>query len=899
MASDEARSILPFRLSRRSAFWVLCGLALALMSVLGFDVYRDWGLEGRALWATLAENALPFLLSAGVVGAGVWLWWRERSLYLLEGAKWALVGFVGTVVLAGATLSLQLLDGRIEYPVAVAHLAALGTVVGLLVGSQVARAREARQALEEQERRLRGLADSLPGVAFQLLARPSGAHEVSFVGARADDLLGVPAETDSFLERVLDRVSPSHRSVLLQAIDEAVENEQSWRVEVPYDHPSGDRLWVLAAATPERTGETTVFNGVLLDITERKGKAQQLLEHRERLATAQAIAGLGSWEHNLKTGTLCWSDQLYEIVGWDRDADVSYETFMEAVHPADREALRREQQRALEEGTPLDIEYRIRRPDGEERIVWEQGEVEVDEAGDPTVLAGTVLDITEQKAAERELRTTTQLLEKTFESLSEAVLVVDPSTRTIVTCNAAVEEIFGYAKDELIGTNTARLHMSAQAYERFAERSERALETDGVFTGEYRMRCKDGRIIETEHVVTPLESDEWAEGVVSVVRDVTDRKRHEQLLRKKQRRYQAVFEDPNILVALVDPEGRVVNINRTAMEYVDADREALRGQRFWETPWFTGVAPIQRQMRQWVERAAKGEYVEYEIDHTPALDAPLEVSGVVRPVTDEQGRVTSLLISAREVTERKQHERALVKAKEKAEEASRLKSAMLANMSHEIRTPLTSIIGFSELLSERLSGEAAQFNERIQQSSRRLMKTLGSVLELSKLEAGILDLERTTVCLKQVAEETVGLLQPRAEKEGVTLVVHGPEAAIEGQWNESALHRITENLVENAIKFTPPGGQVDVRAWPGEAGATLEVEDTGIGISEAALPEIFKAFKQESEGLQREYEGSGLGLSIVDRLVDRMEGTIEVDSEKGGGTRFVVRLPWDRRGKAP
>jgi PAS domain S-box-containing protein len=499
-------------------------------------------------------------------------------------------------------------------------------------------------------------------------------------------------------------------------------------------------------------------------------------------------------------------------------------------------------------------------------------------------------DITERKKAEQDLQRTTQLLEKTLESLNEAVLVVDPSNREIIMCNTAVRQVFGYEKEALIGENTARLHVDPAAYERFADLSEQALDETGSFAGEYRMRRKDGRVIDTEHVVTPLESGRWPRGVVSVVRDITERKRHERLLRQKERRYEAVFEDPNILVALVDADGTVLNINQTAMSYVDASLEALRGRRFWETPWFAGDEGIQQKMRRWIGQAADGAYVEFEIDHTQALGVPLEVSGVVRPVTDAQGAVTSLLISAREVTERKQHERALVEAKETAEEASRLKSAMLANMSHEIRTPLTSISGFSELLSERLEGEAAQFNERVRRSSRRLMKTLNSVLELSRLEAGMDAFTCESLRLGRVVEKTVELLRPQAEEKGVALNTDRVEEAA-GRWNEGAVNRIAENLIENAIKFTPAGGQVAVRVRTEGAVAVLEVEDTGIGISEEALPEIFTAFKQESEGLRREYEGSGLGLSIVERLVDRMQGTIEVDSEKGEGSRFVVRLP--------
>ena len=146
----------------------------------------------------------------------------------------------------------------------------------------------------------------------------------------------------------------------------------------------------------------------------------------------------------------------------------------------------------------------------------------------------TCRDITERKAAERELRSTKRLLEKTFESLDEVVLVVDPSQRRIVACNSAVEGTFGYDREELIGHSTEKLHVSPAAYERFGDIGEPILEAEGLFKHDYQMRRKDGTLIETEHVVTPLEGDDGPNGVVSVIRDVTERRRAERSLRKRE-----------------------------------------------------------------------------------------------------------------------------------------------------------------------------------------------------------------------------------------------------------------------------------------------------------------------------------------------------------------------------
>lgn len=244
-----------------------------------------------------------------------------------------------------------------------------------------------------------------------------------------------------------------------------------------------------------------------------------------------------------------------------------------------------------------------------------------------------------------------------------------------------------------------------------------------------------------------------------------------------------------------------------------------------------------------------------------------------------------------DISERKKAENRLREAKREAEEASRVKTAMLANMSHEVRTPLTTIVGFSEVLKDNLKGRMQKFARRIHESGRRLSKTLKSILQLSKLEAGVARLDREDVFLVEVVEDTVEALHPRAEEKSITVRRDFPDRSVCGRWNQNAIRRIYRNLLENAIKFTPEDGHVDVRVRKNGTEATLEVEDSGIGIREENIPHIFQAFRQESEGLRREYQGSGLGLSIVQHLVDELQGTVDVETEKGEGTLFRVRLP--------
>jgi signal transduction histidine kinase len=252
---------------------------------------------------------------------------------------------------------------------------------------------------------------------------------------------------------------------------------------------------------------------------------------------------------------------------------------------------------------------------------------------------------------------------------------------------------------------------------------------------------------------------------------------------------------------------------------------------------------------------------------------------------------TGAVVAHIDVTARRKSISALQRAKEQAEEATRLKTSLLANMNHEVRTPLTAVIGFSELLVEELEGTYAQFAERIYQSSQRLLQTLDSVLQLSTLNAGVREGEVSTVPLCITVQQTVRMLRSEAQRAGVHLDVSLPPNPVVGRVDENAVHRILLNLIENAIKFTDSGGKIEVSVRQEGDAAVLTVADTGVGMSAEFLPHALEPFQQESTGLNRAYEGIGLGLAITRHLVDVLGGTIDVESQKDRGTRCSVRLP--------
>ncbi len=230
-------------------------------------------------------------------------------------------------------------------------------------------------------------------------------------------------------------------------------------------------------------------------------------------------------------------------------------------------------------------------------------------------------------------------------------------------------------------------------------------------------------------------------------------------------------------------------------------------------------------------------------------------------------------------------------AQEEAQAASQLKSALLANMSHEVRTPLTSILGFAEVISDADPNNPAPLADRIRQSGRRLLDTLDSVLRVSRLESGAVDLEPEPLDVGTLVTEQVEALSTRAERQDLHLTVHRTAPSLNARVDADATKQVVNELVRNAIAFSEAGDRIHVTVGAQPEHVTIAVEDTGIGMPEERLDELVRPFEQASVGWNRTHEGAGLGLTVAHRLVQLMDGSMEVSSEEGEGTRVIVTLP--------
>jgi PAS domain S-box-containing protein len=258
----------------------------------------------------------------------------------------------------------------------------------------------------------------------------------------------------------------------------------------------------------------------------------------------------------------------------------------------------------------------------------------------------------------------------------------------------------------------------------------------------------------------------------------------------------------------------------------------------------------------------------------------------------EDGDVVRVRGTIQDITDRKQRERRIQQARQEAEEAARIKTALLSNMNHELRTPLTSILTFAKLIDQN-PGAADQFAGRVLGGARRLLYTLNTVMEFAELEGEVHTDQRSGTeqrCqLDGTVRSVVADYRTQAQQKGIDVEV---EVSKEGpvRLDSHLVERVLTHLVDNSVKFTEDG-QITVRATVSEEELELQVHDTGVGIDSDFLPRAFDEFAQASTGLSRKYEGNGLGLTVAKRLVDRAGGDIEIESEAGKGTGVTACLP--------
>lgn len=392
--------------------------------------------------------------------------------------------------------------------------------------------------------------------------------------------------------------------------------------------------------------------------------------------------------------------------------------------------------------------------------------------------------------------------------------------------------------------------------------------------------------------------------------EIEERARAQQMLLERESQYHDLVESANCVILRWLPDGRITFFNRFAENFFGYTEEEVIDRNILGTVVPSTDTAGNDLTAMVADIVARPEtFVRNENENIRKNGERVWVAWTNKPILDGKGNVAEILSIGVDITRLVHTERELRQtldelavAKERAEEADRLKSAFLATMSHELRTPLNSIIGFTGLLLQGLAGPLNEEQKKqlgmVRNSAGHLLSLISDVLDLSKIEAGQMTVTCKPLDMAALISKSVQSVRPLAEKKGLRLEIDVPESLGDVCADERRVEQILLNLLGNAVKFTETGA-ITVRSVRVGGCYLTSVIDTGIGIRRDDLENLFKPFSQIETGLSRKYEGTGLGLSICRKLVELMGGGITVESAPGAGSTFTFSLPFEGGGNEP
>ncbi len=348
------------------------------------------------------------------------------------------------------------------------------------------------------------------------------------------------------------------------------------------------------------------------------------------------------------------------------------------------------------------------------------------------------------------------------------------------------------------------------------------------------------------------------------------------------------------LIAL-DQDLRVVTVSRSFYEFFKVKPEETVGQLIYDLGNHQWDIPKLRELLEDI-LPQKASFDNYEVEHDFSTIGRRIMLLNARQIQRGLGKERIILLAIEDITERKEIEERLRKIKEIADAASRAKSEFLANMSHELRTPLNAIIGFSDVLAEEIAGpindQQKEFIGDISSSGKHLLSLINDVLDLSKIEAGKVELKLARFSVKDFLEHCIVLIREKAAKHNIRIITDIPDNINGVNADELRIKQVVFNLLSNAVKFTPDGGQIGVEAKKLKDEIIVTVWDKGIGIDPNNKGKLFREFEQLDPGLTRKYGGTGLGLAISKNIIELHSGRIYAESDGlNKGSRFTFIIP--------
>ncbi|MDR9499520.1 MAG: PAS domain-containing protein [Hydrogenovibrio sp.] len=685
---------------------------------------------------------------------------------------------------------------------------------------------------EHTHHRLEQLAQNVPGMIYELVLHPGGRFSLSFASPGIVELFGLSLEEVMEDASVLfERIDPEDNVLLMEAISYSAKTLTPWSKEFKVHLPNGQTRWLSAQSSPsQHEDQTVVWHGLMLDITDKKQQALALKQANQRISQTMQATLIGLWTWDLQTNQISWSDEAFVQLGYAPQAfELTVKTFEEMIHPEDRVQMFQSVEKQLTQSQSFQVEFRLK--NAQDEWSWIQGRgnyTKITEQGEPVEMTGTHLEINEQKELQLKTERQNQLLQSLWQANQTFMATQDIGKTSDVLLN----EILNYTQSEY------------------------------GFIGEV-LYDEAGSPYLKSFAMTDVSWDEASRSLYGKLADQGMEFRNLDNLFGYAMRHQSmvISNHPN------------QDSRAGGLPPGHPPLDAFMGLPVFYGDEMVGLFGVAN---------APGGYGEKDAESLSLFSQNF-----------------SSLIFAKRLQERQaQLNQALKVERDRADAANQSKSEFLANMSHEIRTPMNGILGLSELGLKQQDPEKMRDQlSKVHSSGRLLLGIINDILDFSKIEAGQLTLDPRPIYFKCLVDNLYSMFATAAQEKNLTLSMESTSVDdLCGFVDDTRLRQVLINLLGNAIKFTKQGKvTLTMEALfidKDQARVCFAIEDTGVGMSQAQVSKLFRAFSQADTSITRQYGGTGLGLVISQRLVTLLAGgKIDVQTQLNQGSRFSFELP--------
>lgn len=683
------------------------------------------------------------------------------------------------------------------------------------------------------------------------------------------------------LDTWISLVHPDDKLKCINQFRHSLANNCDYILEYRMKHGSGKWIWISGHGKITRYSADNMpleMHGIIIDISSVK-------ENESKLKEAQSIARLGNWEYDILNDKLSWSEEVFNIFEIPAGSEnINMSKFTEIVHPDDREMVDEAYNDSIRMGKPYDIRHRVLLKSGHVKYVNEKCHTEYDSEGIPVRSVGIVIDITDLEISKQKLEESEQKFRLLAENTSDGLFVFEAGEITYMS--PSYKKMMGYGNspqaekiDILSIIHPEDLeNVSQKIYGSIAHRK-----TSVIY--QYRALHTDGHYIWREDSAKFLYDERGLYKRAHVIaRNITRQKEAERKIIETNLEKTAILNAIPDMMFIFSRNGDIVGYHASNSEDLYKVPEIFLNSKVSDVlP--ESLAALTLSKIDTVLKTRSIEVYSYKLVINGA-----ERNFESRMVYIDPERTMAMV---RDITQNVKLTAELIKAKEDAEKSEILKSEFLAQMSHEIRTPVGAIMSYSQILREYIqseSHEVASIYEGIERSGKRIIRTINLILNTSEIETGSYDYQPVEIDLKKnIFDPLYAEFKYLAELKNLYFEMDIPEN-IPIIVDEYSFMQIFGNLIDNALKYTERGFVRVSAAIVNTDDLEITVEDSGIGISQKYIPQIFKAFTQEESGYSRKFEGTGLGLKLVKEYCRLNSAGIKVESTKGKGTSFIVTI---------